>query len=332
MMWISMSILLLQGLMFHLLSMKRDQFFGVPVTAAFRHSAEGMRLVERYLMAIWALTVIALGLVLWQETWLPWAIIGQIGIATGLFCAINRKVRRSGMAGSEAGVRTTSLGAVAPRIPFAWLATLIPVLLLVSAGLYISQHWDQFPPRFPVHYGVQGPNRWVAKSFKSVYGLLIIGALLEATLGFLAYGLTSGTRRALPGSARMKMLTSNVLLLLILQLHLGFMFAYLALQPVLGGRPSNVLMLGFVGSLVVLVFGFVFYMVKLQREPGNESDNTPESAWKLGGMIYFNREDPALMVERRFGFGFTPNFGNALSWPFAGLVALVTILPYFLFQ
>ena len=76
------------------------------------------------------------------------------------------------------------------------------------------------------------------------------------------------------------MLTSKLFLLLILQIHLGFMFAYLALQPLLGGRPSNVLILSSVCSLVVLVFGFVFYMVKRQREPDNESDNMPESAWK----------------------------------------------------
>ena len=40
------------------------------------------------------------------------------------------------------------------------------------------------------------------------------------------------------------------------------------------------LLLSFVCRLVVLVFGFVFYMVKLQGEPDNESDNMPESAWK----------------------------------------------------
>ena len=31
--------------------------------------------------------------------------------------------------------------------------------------------------------------------------------------------------------------------------------------------------------------------------------------WVLG-MFYVNRNDPSILVERRFGLGYTPNFGN----------------------
>jgi uncharacterized membrane protein len=42
-------------------------------------------------------------------------------------------------------------------------------------------------------------------------------------------------------------------------------------------------------------------------------DGTLDSHWKLG-MIYFNRSDPALVVEKRFGIGWTLNIGHPVSW------------------
>ncbi|MCP5119576.1 MAG: hypothetical protein GY953_52930 [bacterium] len=42
-------------------------------------------------------------------------------------------------------------------------------------------------------------------------------------------------------------------------------------------------------------------------------DHTPDAAWKWG-QFYYNPSDPALIVEKRFGFGHTLNFGNRWSW------------------
>jgi len=38
-------------------------------------------------------------------------------------------------------------------------------------------------------------------------------------------------------------------------------------------------------------------------------DATPDSAWK-GGVFYYNPDDPALFVEKRYGLGWTLNFGH----------------------
>ena len=42
-------------------------------------------------------------------------------------------------------------------------------------------------------------------------------------------------------------------------------------------------------------------------------DSTPDARW-LGGVLYFNREDPALIVEKRFGVGYTLNFAHPAAW------------------
>jgi uncharacterized membrane protein len=41
------------------------------------------------------------------------------------------------------------------------------------------------------------------------------------------------------------------------------------------------------------------------------------------GLIYFNPADPSILVEKRFGVGYTINLGNRWAW--AVLAALVVI-------
>jgi uncharacterized membrane protein len=43
-------------------------------------------------------------------------------------------------------------------------------------------------------------------------------------------------------------------------------------------------------------------------------DATPDHAWKLAGLLYFNPRDPAMWVENRIGVGYTLNLGNWRAW------------------
>ena len=128
------------------------------------------------------------------------------------------------------------------------------------------------------------------------------------------------------------MLKSNLWLMLMVQLLAGLLFAYLALLPLQTGGPPAGWIAAFAVCFTGVMIGYIVYMMKLQREPDDEPDNTPDSAWKWGGFLYYNREDPALMVEKRIGLGYTLNFGNSASWVFIGLVTLLTALPLYVFR
>jgi uncharacterized membrane protein len=47
---------------------------------------------------------------------------------------------------------------------------------------------------------------------------------------------------------------------------------------------------------------------------GRGEDATPDHAWKVGGLVYFNPLDPAIWVENRVGLGYTLNLGNPRAW------------------
>ena len=48
-------------------------------------------------------------------------------------------------------------------------------------------------------------------------------------------------------------------------------------------------------------------------------DRTPDACWKLG-IFYINPRDPSLWVAKRFGIGYTLNFGNRWSWALLGVL------------
>jgi uncharacterized membrane protein len=55
------------------------------------------------------------------------------------------------------------------------------------------------------------------------------------------------------------------------------------------------------------------------------ADRTPDACWKWGA-IYYNPDDPALIVEKRFGIGWTVNFAHRGAWIFMGLIAASVVL------
>jgi hypothetical protein len=63
-------------------------------------------------------------------------------------------------------------------------------------------------------------------------------------------------------------------------------------------------------------------------EPRYTGRRPPDQAYR--GIFYFNPDDPALLVPKRFGIGYTLNFGNPWSWAVLALIILTVALPFIL--
>src|ERR1022692_1177412 len=60
-------------------------------------------------------------------------------------------------------------------------------------------------------------------------------------------------------------------------------------------------------------------------------DRTPDACWKWG-VFYVNPADPSILVEKRFGIGYTLNFGNRWTWVVLALVPIVPAAGLFLLR
>ena len=79
-----------------------------------------------------------------------------------------------------------------------------------------------------------------------------------------------------------------------------------------------VLVLAFAAILVMLVATFV----TLKGVPRPPVRNP--SAWR-GGLFYVDREDPALFVPKRYGAGYTFNYGRPLAWVITFAILIVPL-------
>jgi len=60
-----------------------------------------------------------------------------------------------------------------------------------------------------------------------------------------------------------------------------------------------------------------------QTANGDAINRDDDKHWKAG-VFYFNKEDPALFLEKRFGVGWTINLARPLAW---GLFLAIILLP-----
>jgi len=197
-----------------------------------------------------------------------------------------------------------------------------PFLILAAGVLWMRARWEQLPERLPIHWNVHfQPDGFVSRTPLAAVLPLILGAIVCLTL--LAF--QAGLRRSTPDGA-LRAFTIKTLLI-------GEYFSALACCGVLaasatGGRLLKpVLALSLAGVLALLAFVW-----KSARTIPREPAHNP-SAWR-GGFFYVDREDPALFVPKRYGLGYTFNYGHPAALPLTlalvivplGIVAVVMML------
>jgi uncharacterized membrane protein len=229
------------------------------------------------------------------------------------------------------------------------LLFLTPLVMIVLGGLYLGWRWDDIPQRFPIHWDAAGEvNGWSTRSVEGVFGLLLFAlvAYIPPLVTFLFMSLTRRTAAAGPAALREMRLRRLVKLSTLLLSN--FMTAFIVFLAVwLPFRASHETPLGPILVIFAVelswIIGFIALYGRMKQGeqqpapvtaegglaiamPAEQSDiqpigdGTPDRAWK-GGLFYYNPDDPAIMVEKRFGIGWTLNFGNKWSW-----IILISIL------
>ncbi|MGC2331020.1 MAG: DUF5808 domain-containing protein [Candidatus Acidiferrales bacterium] len=227
--------------------------------------------------------------------------------------------------------------ALAPRptpMPGGWPLQLSPFAILAATAIYLGIRWGDIPPRFPVHWGVSGAaNGWSSRTPPGVYGPLLFGAIVMAAVAISSYvALHYGrpghgsTARSLAGDFAREM----GVFLLSLEFFLAVIFSFVGLLPLMGNRDPGILPI-LIATLAMLV-ALIFAMSRLAKhhahlhavDGASLASGTTPGHWKLG-VFYTNRDDAALFVPKRFGIGYTLNFGHASAWVIMGLTLLVPV-------
>ncbi len=314
-----------------------DIYFGVTVQPHFRETPEGRDIQGRYRREIVVHTLVAVALV-YAGLRLKISAAFLAGIlwqGLGFFSAFLR-ARKKVMphAVEPSTVREAELTPVQTRLPGGWLLQSAPFVVLIAAGIWLHLHWDQIPEGFPVHWGLNGrPNGWASRSLAGVYSPLMMGVTVCGGMLLLTYAIAAFSRRIrVSGASGERELRFRYIMLCIMlgaEFFVAFLLSWVSFFALRAGQampnPAAVMLgnLALVAAITLILIHTGQGGTRLERsgpsgvtsfaEPSPVGDRTLDSHWKAG-MFYFNSEDPAIIVEKRFGIGFTLNFAHPLSW------------------
>ena len=244
--------------------------------------------------------------------------------------------------------RAVRVGAVAHLNPPdrrpRWDAFQIAALAIV-AGLAVMAilRYPALPARLPVHFGINGvANRFAAKSVAALLAVVGIPAALALALAAGAHWLPTlsapldpaapeasaeqqavfvhRTQMILGGAADLVAIES-----LLIALAMSRTAAYARVMPIVAGVGLPVLLVAFVLT-IALRTGQGGHRINAGHTSSTGLSARDDDRLWWAGQLYVNRDDPAFLVPKRVGFGYTLNFGHPGAWlAVTGLVGLAVL-------
>lgn len=308
-------------------------FFGARVGRETYLGAEGRRTLRRYRLTLAAvcLLITALGHFFAarhaEPLLLALSCVGTALSALVVYAAYARGLR-------PYAVETTATRFASPLrtrrladYTHAWLEALI---ITASAATFVAllHFYPRLPALVPVHWDAAGrADDWAAKGLASVFFVPALGLYMQVFFLVLKYDI-SRAKMTLPDAhaeeylrGKEQYLLANVRVLDWVRAGLALLFALISLMAITTSLPEfsrydpglNVA----VGATAAVMLGGIFYYLyrmmrtnaDLEARFGEDyvQRARDEQHWRHGGLTYHNPEDPALVVEKLVGLGYTIN-------------------------
>ena len=331
--------IVLIGVMLPLLGRtRRGVLFGVTVPLDFATSPVARESLRRYRTRSASLAIAALlaasvcvffGSALTMSIATLVAILFELTASMLLLLQEHRIIKPYGV--SVPIVRTAELRSHNSLAPI--IATAAAEIPLALEALWLRLNWNRIPAQWPEHWNAAGEvNGWGHRTLGGVFGPLLMGAIILLTFILIAIFMvkTPGTqtrqraRMAIPIAA--------------LAWIMSALFCFVGLLPIKHDITVGSIMLISIAYMVATFAISIWLLLRSSTMPGTLAaepyDGTPDAMWRAGGLIYFNPTDAAVLVPKRYGWGWTLNFARPIAWFYIGgilsLTVIAGILPLFL--
>ena len=231
-----------------------------------------------------------------------------------------------------------------PTPTFPWLTMLASLLCIAAGAIIVASHWSDIPDPVPVHWnGSMEADNWSDKSIRSVFfssfvALALLG-LFAIICSFIAHSEVSPrSERNIKARVRNEAnlaLTNTGMGVLTLLISAGTAFMQVTspiphYQRFHSAAIITMLILAIGGSIGLVVF-ILYKQSRLSEqlrgihfadEDKESPDNDHLYKW---GVMYYNPDDPAVLVDKRFGTGMSFNYARWQAKVFFGLVILILV-------
>lgn len=310
-------------------------FFGVRVDEA-TYRGEGRRALRRYWQTLFGVFVLtgALGyyasVSLEKPVFSALATLGTTAAAFFVYGLYARQVRPFAVLGKgtrfASSVRTRRLG----DYTHLWVEALVVLLTLTTFGV-LTHFYPRLPEMMPTHWNASGvADDWSRKSLSSVFFLPALGVYLQVVFFVLKRDLVQA-KMTLPATnteeylrGKEGYLAANMHLIDLVRALVAALFFAISMLLVFTTLPefkryetfAFVAVLSSVGVMLVGTGYFLWRMTAINRGLDELTGDdyiqraTEEEHWRHGGLTYYNPEDPALVVEKLTGIGYTLNLAH----------------------
>ncbi|MFD0713824.1 DUF1648 domain-containing protein [Paenibacillus sp. GCM10027626] len=220
---------------------------------------------------------------------------------------------------------------------------LIHLAVVAACAAIAAIYYDRFPDPMITHYDINGqPDATEPKTFWSVFtpnivqlSMLIIFWLINVMIRKSKQQISfHAPERSREQNIRFRRIWS--LFMMVTGLLMILLIAFIQFNPLIGFTEESLsLSLGILPAIVVigtLVLSFVTGQggSKLRIGEGtavvtDQWQVDHDKYWKLG-LIYYNRNDPSLFVEKRVGIGWTVNIGHPLGMALLFLPIIIAVV------
>lgn len=209
-----------------------------------------------------------------------------------------------------------------------WPFFVAPMGITVFLIVFTLLNYELMPKNIAVHWGPSGAaDDWVEKTYFTAISLPIVMLMMQCMM----WGIVDSIKRSaiklsvnhkeesLESQLKIRKFVSWAVMLISYVLTMLFTVLQLSnIYPVLAdGHKLLPLFILFILFLVLVLGGTLIFAWKMRQwrleytadVVTGMTDVDEDRYWK-GGIIYINREDPSIIVEKRFGVGWTLNLGN----------------------
>lgn len=320
--------------------------FGVRIPPERRTDAAVRAATRGYRLGLVGSVLICLALLLlihWPPILLSVSVLLFMVLFLGDFLIARGQVLRAKQAGQwfsgapEGAAASTNPDSGQGAFPWSYL---VPALIVLALSVVIGiARFPSLPARIPAHFSLTGAvNRYTTKTWGSVLFPVWMQLFVTGLITVLSLFTWRSPRELDPARPETSLQRSwqfrarliRMLLLLAAAANLTLLLSGLLVWGLLPTGPA-------VSALIVLIpllAAAIMVIVSLRmgqegvRIPAPETTATgliprdDDRLWKAG-LVYWNPKDPALIVPKRFGIGYTFNFGHWLAW--VVLLALIAV-------
>ncbi len=338
--------------------MNKYLLFGVTVTDELLEDEDVISAKKQYTLSMIVATIfISIIYLVWNIYFVDTAVWGFIGLLFGeiiimsiFYLIAHFKVKRvKGTPVVEKRIISTEIGEATEIKVLPWYVFLVNIAIILGVVVYSFSIYESLPDVLTIHFDANG----VADGFadKSYFYLLLMPFTMLLMTGlFIFVNYSFKIAKKVSGSSRGKLTIEQekksrmywsigiftlglVMTILFAVIQIFTLGVFTQNEMIMWLSTGSVLFIIVLVIILILTTGQSGSRVKTDKEQKDIVDADDDEHWRLGS-IYFNKEDPSLFVNKRFGIGMTLNFAHKGAWVFMAVILLVVLasvlLPFIL--